>query len=186
MGFTPQQPQHLPPPLQAATPPPRHCPPPLFPSPEAGPSAAIHAAPQLPGEHLPIAPRQKRRGGPLSTIGKLPSSSINKGVLSPLSTVIETNLDLLGQESKIPTMASVLARDVYFGEEVMAQCTAQGYGDKPGLPFAEMQELKGEIRKLYPNYLNNSLIFEEKWTKCQESISSACKRARAKLRKKNK
>ena len=57
MGFTPQQPQHLPPPLQAATPPPKHCPPPLFPSPGLGPSATVHAAPQLP-EHLPIAPRQ--------------------------------------------------------------------------------------------------------------------------------
>ena len=42
----------------------------------------------------------------------------------------------------------------------MAQCTAQGYGDKPGLPAVEMRELKEEICKLYPNYLNNSLVFE--------------------------
>ena len=44
--------------------------------------------------------------------------------------------------------------------------TAQGHGNKSGLPFAEMQKLKGEICKLYPNYLNNRLVFEEKWTKC--------------------
>ena len=81
-------------------------------------------------------------------------------------------------------MAAVLAREAYFGEEVMAQCTAQGYGDKPGLPAAELGALKEEIRRLYPNYLNNNLIFEEKWTKCLESISSACKRARAKQAKK--
>ena len=37
-------------------------------------------------------------------------------------------------------MASVLAREAYFGEEVMALCTAQGYGDKPGLPCAELSE----------------------------------------------
>jgi hypothetical protein len=119
----------------------------------------------------------------MNTIGKLQSNAINKSALSPMSSVVEANLDLLAQEAKIPTMASVLAREVYFGEEVMAQCTAQGYGNKPGLPAAEMQELKGEMRKLYPNYLSNSLVFEEKWTKCQESISQACKRARAKLRK---
>ena len=46
-----------------------------------------------------------------------------------------------------------------------------------------MRELKEELRKLYPNYLNNNLIFEEKKTKCQESISQACKRAHAKLKK---
>ena len=120
----------------------------------------------------------------MSSVGKLSSSSIDKSALSSVNSVVQANLDLLGQEAKITTMASVLAREAYFGEEVMAQCTAQGYGDKPGLPAGEMRELKEEIRKLYPNYLNNSLIFEEKWTKCQESISQACKRARAKLRKK--
>ena len=78
-------------------------------------------------------------------------------------------------------MAAVLAREAYFGEEVMARCTAQGYGDKPGLPAAELGAMKEEIRRLYPNYLNNN---EEKWTKCLESISSACKRARAKQAKK--
>ena len=60
-------------------------------------------------------------------------------------------------------------------------CSAQGYGDKSGLPAAEMMAPKQELHRLYPNYVNNGLLFEEMWTKCQESISQACKRARTKL-----
>lgn len=91
-----------------------------------------------------------------------------------MKSVVQANLDLLGKEAKITAMATVLAREAYFGVEVMSQCTAQGYGDKPGLPVAELMALKEEIRRLYPNYLNNSLVFEEKWAKCLESISQAC------------
>ena len=179
MAFTPQPPQHPPPTLLETPPPPRHCPPPLFSSPGVDPSATVHAVPQLP-EYLSVAPRQKRCAPTcMSTVGKLPSSSINWSVLSSVGSVVQANLVLLGQEAKITTMASVLAREAHFGEEVMAQCTAQGYGNKPGLPATEMK-----VRKLYPSY--PSLVFEEKWTKCQESISQACKRAHTKLRKSKK
>lgn len=118
LDFTPQPPQHLPPTLQETPPPPRHRPPPLSPSPGAGPSASLH----------PVAPGRKCRA-PMSSVGKLSSSSIDKSALSSVNSVVQANLDLLGQEEKITTMASVLAREAYFGEEVMAQCTAQGYGD---------------------------------------------------------
>lgn len=47
-----------------------------------------------------------------------------------MSTVVKANLDLLGKEAKITTMAAFLAREAFFfGEEVMSQCTTQGYGD---------------------------------------------------------
>jgi hypothetical protein len=92
----------------------------------------------------------------MCSANKLPSSTIIKSVLSLVSSVVQVNIDLLGVESKIITMASVLAREAYFGEEVMARCTAQRYGDKPGLPCAEMKE---ETHALYPNYLSNRLVF---------------------------
>ena len=125
-----------------------------------------------------------KRRIPQCSAGKLPSSAINKHTLSTVDSVVRANLDLLGKEGKITAMSTALAREAYYGKEVMAQCTAQGYGDKPGLPAAELGELKEEIRRLYPNYLNNNIIFEEKWSKCLESISSACKRACAKQAKK--
>ena len=82
------------------------------------------------------------------------------------------------------TLAVALAREAFFGEEVMAQCTAKGYGGKPGLPQQELMALKEEIRRLFPNYWNSPLVFKEKWNKCSEQISQACNRARAKRRKK--
>ena len=67
----------------------------------------------------------------------------------------------------------------------MSKCTAKGYGDKPGLSITELMELKEEIRKHYPNYWNNNEAFEEKWSKCLEVISAACKRIRSKMARQN-
>ena len=76
--------------------------------------------------------------------------------------MVHNNADLVGKEGKMTTLAVALAREAFFGEEVMAQCTAKGFGGKPGLPHKEMMSLKEEIHKLYPNYWNNPLVFEEK------------------------
>ena len=40
----------------------------------------------------------------------------------------------MGKDGQIRSMALALARDAFFGEEVMTQCTAQGWDDIPGLP----------------------------------------------------
>ena len=48
--------------------------------------------------------------------------------------MVHTNADLVGKDGKMTTLAVVLAREVFFGEEVLAQCTAKGCGGKPGLP----------------------------------------------------
>ena len=74
-------------------------------------------------------------------------------------------------------LAVALTREAFFGKEVMSKCTARGYADnsdKPGLPIAELMELKEEVRKHYPNYWNNNVAFEEKWNKCLKSVSAAC------------
>ena len=55
-------------------------------------------------------------------------------------------------------MALALVREVFFGEEVMVQCMAQGYGSIPGLPHKELMELKEELRKLFPIYWSNPCI----------------------------
>ena len=61
----------------------------------------------------------------------------------------------------------------------MVQCTAQGYGNTPGLPHKELMELKDELRRLFPIYRNNPCAFEEQWSKSLTSISQACKRLRS-------
>ena len=55
-------------------------------------------------------------------------------------------------------MVLALARDAFFVEEVMVQCTTQGWDDTPGLPHKELMELKEELHKLYPSYWNNRLL----------------------------
>ena len=63
----------------------------------------------------------------------------------------------------------------------MVKCTAAGYDDRPGLPLAELLELKDVMRKHSPQYWNSPHEFELQWTRCLEAISQSCKR----LRKKN-
>ena len=102
MGFTPQQPQHLPPPLQAATPPPRHCPPPPFPSPGLGPFSYCTCSPSVAWASPNRSKARQKHWGPVSTIGKLPSSSINKGVLSPLTQLSKPTWTSLGRNPRSP------------------------------------------------------------------------------------
>ena len=67
------------------------------------------------------------------TRGRLPSAAINKSALRTVADVIKDNADLLRYEAKMGTMAGILAKEAIFGEDIMVQCTAKGYGDKPGL-----------------------------------------------------
>ena len=183
MSKTPQPPHH-PPPTLAHTPcVPNHPPPTLPLTPHVSsqpPSLNLLNTPPPPQHPPPQLPRRESQQQTLT----LPSSSISKSSLLPVSTVVHNNADLVGKEGKMTTLAVALAREAFFGEEVMAQCTAKGYGNKPGLPHNELMSLKEEIRKLYPNYWNNPLVFEEKWNKCSEQISQACNRARSKRKKK--
>ena len=45
-------------------------------------------------------------------------------------------------ESVAGTIAQLLARESFFGEDVMAQCTPQGSRFQPALPCKELLELK--------------------------------------------
>ena len=48
-------------------------------------------------------------------------------------------------ESKAGMLAVRIARNVYFGEEVMGKCTVSGVRGLPGLPVAELNELKQTV-----------------------------------------
>ena len=152
--------------------PPRHPPPELS-----------HGSPSTQPPHRP--PPELLQGPPTrSQTSRLPSSAINKVSLIPVASIIHCNADNIAKEGRMGTIEVALARDSFFGEDVMAQCTPRGYGDKPGLPLDELMLLKEEVRKLYPNYWNNPVVFEEKWSKCLEAIGQACKRIRHKNAKK--
>ena len=139
-----------------------------------------HARPMLgtmdPQFVLPGQTKQKTK-----SFGRLQSSVIDKCVLIPVDAVLVKYPALVRKEGKAGELACKLAREAFFGEEVMVRCTAAGYGDRPGLPQAELLELKEVIRKHSPQYWASPHEFEILWSKCLEAISQCCKR----LKKKN-
>ena len=174
----PNRPPHPAPTVETTTTPvpPPH--PPTIPNrpphPATTPNCPPHPAPTIEASLQPH---------PLDTRGRLPSSAINKSALSRVSDVVKDNADLLRNEGKMTTMAVVLAREAFFGEEVMLQCTTKGYGELPGLPLAELMQLE-EIRKLYPHFVTSQVQFEGKWVKISDALSQACKRMRRKAERK--
>ena len=143
-------------------PPHRSSPPPPPPPPRRAPSAS-----------QPVVP-------PSSTSRRLPSAAINKSLLSSVEAVLRKNENIVGREGKMGTLTVLLARECFFGEDVMVQCTTHGYGGKPGLPIAELMELKAVIRRSFPKYNIATHDFEIAWTKCAEALSQGCNRLRAK------
>ena len=105
----------------------------------------------------------------------LPSSSIDKTQLKSPQDVLNENSHLASQVGKMTTLAVVLAREAFFGDQVMGQCTAKGHGDKPALLHQELTELKDVIKGAYPQYWNSPHTFESQWNKCTDQISQACK-----------
>ena len=88
-------------------------------------------------------------------------------------------LHKLISESKVSTLALKLARESFFGEDVMVQCTVASDRKLPALPVHELELLKNQVLTLFPAYWNCRHEFEPFWTKCTESIGQACKRIRS-------
>ena len=78
------------------------------------------------------------------------------------------------------TLAQKLAKEAFFGEKVMAQCTVLGCRDQPGLPTDELKQLKATIYGLFPQYWASPSEFEVIWANCVDAIGQACKRLRKK------
>jgi hypothetical protein len=67
-----------------------------------------------------------------------------------------------------------LAREVYFGEEMMKASTVYGSTGKLALPKNKVDELKKYLISLFPEFRHNGLAFEDKWKKCTDAINHAC------------
>ena len=105
---------------------------------------------------------------------KLPSSAINKDQLLQATTVFRG----LIYESKVGTLATKLAREAFFGDDVLMQCIVAGEQDYPGLPEEELKQLKHALFMQFPRFWHSPQEFEPLWKKCQASTGQACKRLR--------
>ena len=104
----------------------------------------------------------------------LPSTAVVKQKLLSPAEVIGKYPKLL-VANKAPTLAMKLAREAYFGEEVMAQCTVMGCRDYPGLPSDELCSLKETIFGQFPAFWKNPVEFESVWVACVDAIGQTCK-----------
>ena len=107
----------------------------------------------------------------------LPSSAINKAKPIPPKTVIQSNPSLMCP-SKVPTLTLKLAKESFFGEEVMARCTVAGSRELPALPATELNHLKSMLLTLLPQYWRSPHEFEPVWNLCTSSIGQGCNRLR--------
>ena len=151
------------------------------------PDTAVVSSSPLPTQlpSLPSKPSSQVNKPKFGPTKFLPSSSIDKTQLKSPQDVLNKNSNLASQVGKMTILAVVLAREAFFGGQVMGQCTAKGHGDKPALPHQELMELKDVIKGAYLQYWNLPHVFESQWNKCADQISQACKRACNKSKKQN-
>jgi hypothetical protein len=84
----------------------------------------------------------------------------------------------LRSPSNSGTLASKLAREAYFGEDVLAKCTISGDRGLPGLPIVELQQLKQTFFIQFPEYWRSPHEFEPLWSTATISIGQLCKTLR--------
>ena len=131
-------------------------------------------------QHINTDPTQTKQATPVRVKPAnkpLPSSAINKQKLVTVNDVIMKH-PKLRCSSKVGTLAVKLAKDAFFGEDVMAQCTVAGERDLPGLPSKELQQLKNALFMQFPDYWRAPQEFEPLWKEATAAIGQACKRVR--------
>ena len=112
------------------------------------------------------------------TKSNTPLPSIDKSKLISPDEVVAGHPKLL-KLSKIPTLSVKLARDSYFGKEVMVCCTVRGLSGFHALPVQPLKDLKRYLLQICVPSLTTTLEFEAVWKNCIEGIGQACKALRA-------
>ena len=83
-------------------------------------------------------------------------------------------------DAKMGRLAVALARECYFGKEIMkiSSVGGKGPGTRP-LPSKEMEDIRSAIFSLCPHYHSNLVEFENIiWSKCKTAINHACNKYR--------
>lgn len=133
---------------------------------QAPPSTTSQHIQSLTAPTLPL-PLQKNKGITLE------SAAIDKSTLQPVAVVVE--------KGSAGTLAVKLARECFFGEDVLAKCTVYGARDKPALPSAELAQLKQAMFNLFPQFWQSPIQFEPVWNACVISINQCNKGLRSKV-----
>ena len=80
--------------------------------------------------------------------------------------------------SKISTLAVKLARECYFGKDLMKSCTVRGTREHDGLPADKLEDMKSFLQYLFPKCSQPE--FERAWKNCVDAIGQCCNALRKK------
>ena len=111
----------------------------------------------------------------------LPADSLTVGkskenLITPSEVI--TKYPRLRGDGKMGELATKLARECFFGKELMRQSTVLGFKDFPALPADDVKALKKTILSVCPEYHCNPHGFESLWKKCVDAINHACSKLR--------
>jgi len=106
----------------------------------------------------------------------------NSAILLPPYVVVQ-KYPKLQNMSKMPTLAVKLAKESFFGNKKMMECTVQGCREFSALPKEKVAELKKFLEHLFADKCTKP-EFEGVWKYCLNSIGQACKSLRLAARKK--
>ena len=110
---------------------------------------------------------------------KIPESDICQSQLISVDAALQKYSHLL-IDSQFGAFAVRLAKEVFFGDNVLKQCTTRGRGGCPALPHKVLTALKMTLFYNFPDYWTKPEAFEQKWIGAQESIGQMCKHLRRK------
>lgn len=71
-----------------------------------------------------------------------------------------------------------LAKEAFFGEDIMVRCTVNGKRQLPGLPLTELNSLKHTLFQQFPEFWGNDAKFEDVWAVGVDALNQACKHLR--------
>jgi hypothetical protein len=116
-----------------------------------------------------------------ATSEPLPASSSNPSIESTTTesslitpeTVIQKYPKYLNT-ANMTRLAVKLAREAYFGTQLMKKSTVYGCTNKPPLPKEDVENLKKFLFSLFPEMRQCPWEFEEKWKRCTDAINHAC------------
>ena len=107
----------------------------------------------------------------------LPASEIQSHQLRNSDEVITQHRKLINDDGA-GTLCQILAKEAFFGKDIMKLCTVTGRGGTHALPFQLMNEPKAKTFKLLPQYRTAPEQFEPVWKKCVVAIEQAFGRLR--------
>ena len=116
-----------------------------------------------------------------STLSSSTETLVMTGLVDPNTVLVKYHNVL--PLSKIGRLSVKLARESFFGCELMKSSTVFGCSDKPPLPRKKLEELKQFLIQQHPNFRSLPIEFESHWKVCIDAINHACATVRAKANK---